>query len=92
MKWSKDQVELSSHALEQMGARGIGQEQVEAVLAAPEAVLDVREGRVVAQAVLEVATEQRRYLYRVFVDIDREPAVVVTAYRTSQIEKYRNRP
>lgn len=28
------------------------------------------------------------YLVRVFVDVDRTPAVVVTAYRTSKIDKY----
>jgi hypothetical protein len=30
----------------------------------------------------------RRYLVRVFVDVDRSPAEVVTAYRTSKIDKY----
>lgn len=30
----------------------------------------------------------RMYLVRVVVDIDREPAEVVTAYRTSKISKY----
>jgi hypothetical protein len=28
------------------------------------------------------------YLVRVFVDVDRDPAEVVTAYRTSKISKY----
>jgi hypothetical protein len=35
---------------------------------------------------LEVAG--KRYLVRVFVDVDRSPAEVVTVYRTSKIEKY----
>ncbi len=30
----------------------------------------------------------RDYLVRVFIDIDRSPAEVVTVYRTSKIEKY----
>jgi len=29
------------------------------------------------------------YLVRVFVDVDRSPAEVVTAYRRSKIDKYR---
>jgi len=29
---------------------------------------------------------------RVFVDVDREPPEVVTAYRTSKVEKYRKEP
>jgi hypothetical protein len=33
------------------------------------------------------------FLLRVFVDVDRQPLEVVTAYRTSKIEKYwRNQP
>ena len=31
---------------------------------------------------------RQEYLVRVFVDIDREPAEVVTVYRTSKIGKY----
>ena len=31
---------------------------------------------------------EKQYLVRVFVDLDRHPAEVVTAYRTSKIEKY----
>jgi hypothetical protein len=30
----------------------------------------------------------RRYLVRVIVDVEQDPPVVVTAYRTSKIEKY----
>jgi hypothetical protein len=30
----------------------------------------------------------RTFLIRVFVDIDRRPAEVVTAYRTSKVSKY----
>ena len=31
---------------------------------------------------------EKLYLLRVFVDIDREPPEVVTAYRTGKVEKY----
>jgi hypothetical protein len=30
----------------------------------------------------------KRYVLRVFVDVDRDPPVVVTAYRSSKIGKY----
>lgn len=30
----------------------------------------------------------KRYLVRVFVDVDRTPAEIITAYRTSRIERY----
>ena len=77
---------LTEHALGQMAKRQVTAADVNRVLTSPEQVLEVRAGRVVAQA---VAGE---YLLRVFVDVDRDPAEVVTAYRTSKIEKYRSQP
>ena len=47
---------------------------------------EVRRGGVVVQSrVQEFGSE---YLVRVFVDTDRTPAEVVTAYRTSKVAKY----
>jgi hypothetical protein len=46
----------------------------------------VRHGRDVLQSRTWVAGNA--YLVRVFVDIDRDPAEVVTVYRTSRIAKY----
>jgi hypothetical protein len=77
---------LTGHAAAQMARRGLSEAEVRRVLTAPEEVLPVRPGRVVAQASIGA------YLVRVFVDVDRTPAEVVTAYRTSKIEKYRSRP
>jgi len=42
-------------------------------------------GRDVLQSRIEV--DKRTYLVRVFVDVDRRPAEVIAAYRTSKIEK-----
>lgn len=77
---------ITAHAAEQMIRRQVSELDVRDVLSEPEAVLTVREGRVVAQAL------RGAYLLRVFVDIDRQPPEVVTLYRTSKIEKYRRRP
>ncbi|MDZ4828919.1 MAG: hypothetical protein SGJ09_01815 [Phycisphaerae bacterium] len=33
----------------------------------------------------------KEYFFRVFVDIDRQPPELVTAYRISQIRKHRNK-
>jgi len=74
---------VTEHAARQMAKREIALSDVRRVLAAPEEVLEVRRGRVVAQAVLG------SQLLRVFVDVDRHPPEVVTAYRTSKIAKYR---
>jgi hypothetical protein len=78
---------LSDHARSEMIRRGISEEVLRQVLAAPEQRLPVRPGREVLQSTIQF--EGSLYLVRVFVDTDRDPAVVVTVYRTSKIEKYR---
>jgi hypothetical protein len=77
---------LSPHAAFEMERRGLDETVVRRVLAAPEQRENVRPGRDVLQSRIEV--NKKTYLIRVFVDIDRRPAEVVTAYRTSRIEKY----
>jgi hypothetical protein len=77
---------FTEHAQQQMAKRELTEEEVLGILRNPETVLPVREGRVVAQAMLA------DYLVRVFVDVDRQPFEVVTAYRTSKIDRYRSRP
>ena len=77
---------LTEHAAGQMTRRQLSRADVRRVLTEPEEVLPVRPGRVVAQRLIG------EHLIRVFVDVDRTPAEVVTAYQTSKIEKYRSRP
>ena len=79
---------LTDHARLEMKRRQIAEAEVTQVLSAPEQTEKVRPGRVVYQSQVEFGAEVRIYLLRVFVDIDRRPAEVVTAYRTSRIEKY----
>jgi len=79
---------LTDHARLEMKRRQITEAEVAQVLSAPEQTEQVRPGRVVYQSRVEFGAEVRTYLLRVFVDIDRRPAVVVTAYRTSRIERY----
>lgn len=82
---------VTDHAAFEMKRRGIPPRQVQDVLERPEQRLTVREGRDVLQSRMSVSG--RRYLIRVVVDVRRRPAEVVTAYRTSKIEKYwRARP
>ena len=57
-----------------------------AVLTAPEQVLEVRPNRLVLQSRVQFGSAAR--LIRVFVDVDRVPAEVVTVYRTSWVAKY----
>lgn len=79
---------LTDHAREEMVRRQITQEEVAEVLATPEQTETIREGREVYQLRLPSGDPPKIYLLRVFVDIDRLPAEVVTMYRTSKVAKY----
>ncbi len=79
---------FTAHALTEMARRDISQEDVRNILANPEQMEMVREGRAVYQAKLEMGEPTKAYVLRVFVDVDRKPPYVVTVYRTSKIEKY----
>ena len=78
--------EITEHAALQMHRRNIPLEQVQYVLEEPEQRFTVRAGRDVLQS--RIWIEAKPYLVRIFVDIDRKPAEVITVYRTSRIEKY----
>ena len=77
------EIVFSDHALEEMERRGVSIDIVLECLGNNATQIEkVRKGRVVCQKIIG------KFLYRVFVDIDRQPAVVVTVYRTSKIDKY----
>jgi hypothetical protein len=77
---------ISGHAAYEIDRRGIKAETLNQVLKNPGQRFDVRPGRVVLQS--RIQESGREFLIRVFVDIDRSPAEVVTAYRSSRIAKY----
>ena len=79
---------FSDHARMEMRRRGISESEVLAVLAAPEQMEDVRPGRYVYQSRQTFGDPPGLYLLRVFVVADREPPEIVTAYRTSTVNKY----
>jgi hypothetical protein len=76
------------HALFEMARRQISEDLVRSVLDSPQQLVPARAGRIVFQSKIESGDPPAMYLLRVFVDVDRSPAEVVTAYRTSKIEKY----
>lgn len=79
---------FTDHARLEILRRGLSEEMVRAILLAPEQRLEVRPGREVLQSEISSGQPGKVFLIRVFLDIDRRPAEVVTAYRTSKIEKY----
>jgi len=79
---------ITTHAAFEMARRRIDEETVHGVLSAPEQRVPVRPGRDVFQSRVDVGESRKGYLVRVFVDVDRSPPEVVTAYMTSRINKY----
>ena len=79
---------ITAHAANQIERRGLDIDVINRVLSAPEQIHEVRNGRIVLQSIVSLGESPRDYLIRVFVDTDREPHEVVTAYRTSKISKY----
>lgn len=79
---------FTPHARSEMARRGLSEGVVRSVLSSPEQRLPVRDGRDVLQSVVVLGEPAKRYLVRVFVDIDRQPPAVVTAYQTSKVDKY----
>ena len=77
---------VTPHAVLEMQRRGIGDEVLRQVLISPEWRETIREGRDILQS--RISFQGGIYLVRVFVDVDREPAEVVTVYRTSKMNKY----
>jgi hypothetical protein len=78
---------LADNAQFEMARRQISEADIAQVLSVPEHMETVRPGRMVFQSRLESGDPGRGYLLRVFVDTDRPPPKVVTAYRTSRVEK-----
>lgn len=82
---------ITPHCSFEMGRRLILEDVVRSILRNPEQRLSVGVGRIVLQS--RITIENKLYLIRVFVDTDRHPAQVVTAYLTTKISKYwRNEP
>ncbi|GMT42778.1 MAG: hypothetical protein IEMM0002_1189 [bacterium] len=80
--------EITPHAAFEMKRRGMSNQVVEQVLINPEQRMDVRSGRIVLQSRISMGGQKKTYLVRVFVDVDKNPAQVVTVYRTGKITKY----
>ena len=75
---------ITDHAATELKRRELSKEAIDRILKNQRS--EIRSGRVVVQSrIQEFGSE---YLVRVFVDIDRSPAEVVTAYRTSKVAKY----
>jgi hypothetical protein len=77
---------LSRHAVDEMARRSIPQHLVDDVLANPQQVIDMPDGKKAFQSQLDFGGG-RVLLLRVIVAVDVDPNLVVTVYRTSKISK-----
>lgn len=78
---------FSNHALQELQRRGLQRNMVESVLNNPQQILEEKEGRKAYQSQVDFGVG-KIYLVRVIVADNIDPAVVITAYRTSKITKY----
>ncbi len=82
--------QLSKHARVELRKRNISVETLEAVLEAPDQIVEGHAGRNVYQS--RMLFEGTAFLVRVIVAEEKTPPLVVTVYRTSKIQKYWSKP
>ena len=76
---------FSRHSIEQMEFRNISRKLVEAALDNPDEILNYF-GKKVYQSLF--VSKGKKYLIRVFVNINVKPMKIITVYKTSNIRKY----
>lgn len=78
---------FSKHALEQIAQRNIEIEIVQNVIDQPDSMDQSELSNVIYQK--KVKFENEDFLVRVFVNQINEPHLVITAYKTSKLNKYK---
>jgi hypothetical protein len=81
---------LSSHAQAEIGRRQIPLAVVEAIIESPDQIVPERGVVRAYQSKRDIGGKM--FLVRVMVDDSIDPAVVVTAYRTTKIDRYWRKP
>ena len=80
------QVRFTPHALAECERRSIETETIQRIVESPEQIVPNIGGRVVYQS--KIPFGNKSYLVRVVVEVTDQEIVVITAYRTSKIDKY----
>ena len=79
---------FSNHSKQRIKARGISEETVLSVIEKPDGVIEEAKcKRIYHKQLFEKETS---FLVRVFVNVCRQPNVIITAYKTSKVKKYGN--
>jgi hypothetical protein len=82
---------LTKHAREELRRRRIPEKLLNETLHAPQQVVAGKKGRSVYQSKLDFG-RNKMFLLRAIVADQADPAVVITVYKTSRIEKYWRKP
>ena len=80
-------IKFESHAENQIKERRLDKKQIEETLLNPDNVLDAKKNRKIAQKVFKIG--RFKFLLRVIYVIENSDFVVISAYRTTRIEKYK---
>lgn len=79
-------IEFSKHSIEQMTLRNIVYDAIMSVIQQPDQIL--KQDQVISIFTKLIYENGKAYIYRVFVNVAKEPNVVITVYKSSKIEKY----
>lgn len=82
------EIRISNHAREQMKERGISEEMVLGIISFPQQTIPNGPEKQIYQSIQYFEEDKRNFLVRVFVNIVKQPNLVITVYRTGKIEKY----
>lgn len=77
---------FSVHAKERMKARGISESDVLNALKQPDSIVHEHDCKEIVHRMISENGEKK--LLRIFVNTCKEPNLIITAYKTSKIEKY----
>ena len=81
-------IRLSEHAETEIRRRKLPEKLVMQVARQPQQTIPARNGLECRQSKFRDASNVKDYLLRVFVNPREQPNVVVTAYKTSKMDKY----
>lgn len=79
-------IKFETHAENQVKERLLDKKQIEETLRNPVQLLDSNKGRKIAQKVFKIG--KFKFLLRVIYVVENSDFVVISAYRTTRIEKY----
>lgn len=82
------EIRISNHARAQMMERGISEEMVLEIISSPQQAISQGEEKMIYQSVKYFEADDKNFLVRVFVNIIKQPNLVITVYRTSKVAKY----